>query len=145
MRVKGGVFMEYSIAQVAEMTHLSKYTIRYYDQEGLLPFVGRTQGGVRVFSDGDLEWLGLICCLKNTGMHIRDIRAFIALSMEGDPTREKRLAILQRHKEQVETQMTELERNLQKLNCKIRCYSSENGCAPHMGKEAQASENQSLL
>jgi DNA-binding transcriptional MerR regulator len=39
-------------------------SLRFYDKEGLLPFVKRNKAGNRIFTDSDLEWLGLICCLK---------------------------------------------------------------------------------
>lgn len=59
--------MAYSIAQVAEKTGLSVYTLRYYDKEGLLPFIQRTERGNRSFTDEDLEWIGLINCLERYG------------------------------------------------------------------------------
>jgi len=49
--------MGYSIAEVAEKTHLTAYTLRYYEKEGLLPFVDRSDSGIRNFQDKDLEWL----------------------------------------------------------------------------------------
>ena len=45
----------YTIGQAAEMTGLSVSTLRYYEKEGLLPFVERTGGGRRVFSDEDFR------------------------------------------------------------------------------------------
>ena len=65
--------MEYSIGQVAEKLNLPCSTIRYYDKEGLLPFIQRKNSGVRVFSDSDINMLTIIECLKNTGMPIKDI------------------------------------------------------------------------
>ena len=42
-------------------------TLRYYDKEGLLPFVERSSGGIRMFKDEDMEWLRLLGCLKRRG------------------------------------------------------------------------------
>lgn len=48
-------------------------TLRYYDKEGLLPFVERSGGGIRMFKDEDIEWLSIIECLKKDGYaHKRD-------------------------------------------------------------------------
>ena len=82
--------MTYSIGEVAEKMHLTPYTLRYYDKEGLMPFVERTAGGTRVFSDSDLETLRVIECLKATGMPIRDIKTFIDWCADGDASLEKR-------------------------------------------------------
>ena len=62
--------MSYSIGEVAKMLGLSTYAIRYYDQEGLLPFVKRDEHGVRVFEKSDLHFLYVIFCLKNTGHNV---------------------------------------------------------------------------
>ena len=43
--------MGYSIGQVAQKTGLSVHTLRYYEKEGLLPFVRKNSSGLRVFSD----------------------------------------------------------------------------------------------
>lgn len=42
-------------------------TLRFYDKEGLLPFVERLPGGIRMFQDPDLEWLQIIGCMKKAG------------------------------------------------------------------------------
>ena len=72
--------MPYTIGQMAEKLGVAPSTLRYYDKEGLLPFVERTAGGIRIFSDGDLETLKIINCLKDTGMQIKDIRNFISMN-----------------------------------------------------------------
>lgn len=117
--------MPYTIAQAAERTHLSAYTLRYYDREGLLPFVERSASGYREFSDADLEWLALIVCLKKTGMPIKQIREVIRLTMEGDGTIPKRLAILEQHRGAVLSQIAALQKHLEKIDCKIACYGGE--------------------
>lgn len=116
--------MEYTIKQAAEKMNLTAYTLRYYDKEGLLPFVARDNSGNRLFTDNDLEWLGLICCLKNTGMPIRQIKKFIQGAIEGDNTLESRIEMLLEHRKDVLKQMEDLNKNLEKINWKINYYSS---------------------
>ena len=67
----------YTIGQKSEMFQLPISTLRYYDKEGLLPFVERSEGGIRMFKDSDIEWLNIIECLKKTGMSIKEIKKFI--------------------------------------------------------------------
>ena len=69
----------YSINEIAKLCGLSVYTIRFYDKEGLLPFVTRSKSGNRQFSENDLDMIKLICCLKNSGMPIKDIKRYIDL------------------------------------------------------------------
>jgi DNA-binding transcriptional MerR regulator len=69
--------MGYTIKQVSERTCLSPHVLRYYEKEGLLSPIERSGSGIRHYSEDDLEWLGLICCLKNTGMSLKQIKTFV--------------------------------------------------------------------
>ena len=55
--------MSYTIGKVAEMMGVTPSTLRYYDQEGLLPEVNRVNG-IRVFEDRDFAYKCQIatCC-----------------------------------------------------------------------------------
>ena len=117
--------MDYSIKQVAEITHLPPHTLRYYEKEGLVPFVERTGGGIRRFSEHDLEWLGLICCLKSTGMPIRQIKEFVELSAEGDDTLKVRCDMLKEHKKAVKEEIHMMEMHLKKVTHKIEFYTQK--------------------
>ncbi len=117
--------MNYSIRQVAEKTNLTPHTLRYYDKEGLLPFLNRSENGIRKFSESDLEWLGLICCLKNTGMSIKEIKVFVELSLQGDETLKARCDMLVQHKRSVEEQIRTMEIHLQKVTYKIEHFNAK--------------------
>lgn len=114
--------MEYTIKQVSEKTGLSIYTLRYYDKEGLLPLLKRSESGIRKFSDNDIDWLGLICCLKNSGMSIEDIKKFMNLCLKGNDTLEARREMLVKHKAHILEQMKQLENSLNIINYKIEHY-----------------------
>jgi DNA-binding transcriptional MerR regulator len=114
--------MNYTIKQAAEKTHLTVHTLRYYDKEGLLPFVNRSESGNRVFTDSDLEWLGVICCLKNTGMPIKQIGTFIQWCMAGEDTLDSRLHMLLEHRQVVLRQIADLNHNLEVIDHKIEHY-----------------------
>ena len=69
--------MVYTVGEMAKKIGVAPSTLRYYDKEGLLPFVERSGGGMRMFKDSDLDWLRIIECLKRTGMPIKEIRQFV--------------------------------------------------------------------
>ena len=56
--------MFYTVGEAAKRLGVAPSTLRYYDKEGLLPFVERTDGGIRMFKQSDFEGLRLIECLK---------------------------------------------------------------------------------
>lgn len=121
--------MYYTVGEMAKRLGVAPSTLRYYDQEGLLPFVERSEGGIRVFKESDYEWLQVIGCLKKTGMQLRDIKTFIEMAMQGDQTIEPRLALITKQKESVKAQIAELEETLRTLEFKEWYYNTakENG------------------
>jgi DNA-binding transcriptional MerR regulator len=115
----------YTIKQVSEKTALPPYVLRYYENEGLLPSISRSRNGVRRYCESDLEWIGLICCLKNTGMSIKQIKSFVELSVKGDRTLKQRVEMLLEHKKNVEVQIQEMQKHLQKVTFKIEKFSKQ--------------------
>ena len=89
----------YTVGEMARMLHVPASTLRYYDKQGLLPFVERSPGGIRVFKDSDFEWLRIIECMKKAGMSLKDIRIYIELAMQGDSTIDARLAMFRRQQD----------------------------------------------
>ena len=91
--------MVYTVGEMAKLLDIPASTLRYYDKEGLLPFVERSSGGIRLFRESDFEWLQVIGCMKKAGMSIRDIRQYIEQAQQGDDTIVLRLVILHRQRE----------------------------------------------
>ncbi|MCI1857983.1 MAG: MerR family transcriptional regulator [Sporolactobacillus sp.] len=129
--------MSYSIGQAAKLSGTSPYTLRYYDKEGLLPFVKRDESGRRTFTDHDLNFLSVIICLKNTGMKLAEIRNYVNLCMVGDATLKQRLRLFERQKQLVQLQIKRQAANLTKINYKINYYKT----AVKVGTEAAVSGN----
>lgn len=126
--------MIYTVGEIAKQLDVTASTLRYYDKEGLLPFVERSGGGMRMFKDEDISWLKLIECLKKTGMSIKDIKHFMDYCMEGDSRIDERLAIIEAQRDTVIKQMKELQEMLNMLNYKCWYYETAKKagtCAVH--------------
>ena len=117
--------MPYTIKEVCERTGLSAHTLRFYEKEGLLTDISRTSGGIRSYSDDDMESLGLICCLKNTGMPLAEIARFIRLTREGEHTLKERCEILREHREHIIAHMEETQKYLDKVTWKLNFFSGK--------------------
>lgn len=116
--------MTYTIGDIAQKIGLTPSTLRYYDKEGLLPFVDRTESGIRRFKDSDMEWLSIIECLKNTGMSIKEIKAFIDWCMEGDSSLSQRYELFLERKRETEKQIKMLQNSLDIINYKCWYYKT---------------------
>ncbi len=126
--------MEYTVGQAAQRLGGAPSTLRYYDKEGLLPFVERTQGGIRRFREEDFEWLAIIECHKKTGMPIKEIRRFIDRCIEGDATIDKRLALIKAQQQETIKRIAQLNETLETLEYKEWYYTAAKqagSCAVH--------------
>jgi MerR family transcriptional regulator, aldehyde-responsive regulator len=127
-----------TIQEVAEQTGISAYTIRFYEKVGVLPHIKRLPNGIRQFSDADVAFLRFLLQLKQTGMSLEDIIEFTEdgcmlerLQRGGDIPQfiiEKRMDILQRHRQQLYAQQNNLNALLMAVEQKLVFYEQlQNG------------------
>ena len=64
----------YSIREAADKLNVSIHTLRYYEKEGLTPFIKRNENGNRIYTSTDIQWIYMIRCLRDTDMPIIKIR-----------------------------------------------------------------------
>jgi len=114
----------YSISEVAKELNLTVYTLRYYDKEGLIPYVERTTSGTRVFKESDIGALKVIECLKSTGMPIKEIKNFIDWCSDGDSTLQQRYDMFVDRKSIVEAQIEELKKTMEVIEHKCSYYKT---------------------
>lgn len=116
--------MPYSVGEAAKILNVAPSTLRYYDKEGLLPFVERSEGGMRVFCEEDFSWLFLVECLKMSGLSIKEIKHYMDLTLLGDKTIDARLEIFKKQREKVISQMNKLQQTLETLDYKCWYYET---------------------
>lgn len=66
--------MLYTIGDAAKKLGVQPSALRYYDKEGLLPHMERSDGGMRMFTEDDFEWFRFIERLKNPVCLLRKSR-----------------------------------------------------------------------
>lgn len=116
---------KYSIKEVSEMIGLSAYTIRYYENIGLIPGVDRTDGNARRFSDYNVSWLHLVHCLRTTGLPVEQVRRYIELCQIGDSTIRERGEMIFEQKKALRRQIRELQRQMEVLKYKEEYYKEK--------------------
>lgn len=114
--------MEIHIKEAAEKIGLPTHTLRYYEQEGLLPFIKRDENGNRIFNEADLLWLELIVCLRKTDIPLSELRTIVELTKEGDSTASQRKQIFEKHKEKMMEKQRDLDNAFIKIESKIEYY-----------------------
>ena len=115
--------MSYTIAEVADQTGLTAHTLRYYERDGLmLNGVERSSSGHRRYTDRDVAWIGMLTCLRATGMPIREVKRYTSLVRDGDGNEVERLALLVAHRRRVEAELAEVTGHLRAIDHKIGIY-----------------------
>jgi len=115
---------QYRIGEFAKLVGLSAYTLRYYEDQGLIRSQ-RDEHGVRYYTAEDIRWIGFILHLKGTGMRLNELKRYVQLRAEGDDTIAERRAMLQKVKDDAEADIAELQMHLKVLGRKIDWYDGK--------------------
>ncbi len=113
-----------SIAEAAEASGLSAYTLRYYEQIGLIAPIGR-RSGARRYSDADMRWLDFLVRLRATGMSMRDMQRYAQLLRIGNSSAAslaERQVLLEEHAARLEAEIRAQRETLAYIRKKIRLY-----------------------
>ena len=116
--------MEYLIKDASKKLNISIYTLRYYDKEGLTPFVKKDEKGVRKYTDEDLEWIRMLINLRDIDMPISNIKEYIELYLKGDETIEQRRDLMCRYREYIKKKVEDTISSLEMATEKLRNYDS---------------------
>lgn len=110
------------IAEISELTGLTKDTLRWYEREGLIPDVPRGVDGRRRYDDRTVGLIRLVVRLRDTGMPLADIRRFVRMVAEGAASHGRRRTLLSEHRELLIDRMRALQEDMAALDAKIDHY-----------------------
>jgi len=117
--------MSYSIKEVSKKYNLSTYTLRYYEREGLLRTVQRNENNKRFYTDIDLGWIEMICCMRATGMSISYIKNYIDLCVKGNDTLSERRKIMLGQREIIKEHLKKYNDLLELVDMKLDYYDKK--------------------
>lgn len=112
----------YSMREACEQCHLSYETLKYYCNVGLVPNVSRDEHNYRVFDDDDITWINSLTCLKKCGMSLKEIKAYIALCLEGESTIPERQAMLSNKRDALLLKQKEIQASIDFIDYKQQLY-----------------------
>lgn len=114
----------YTIREMTRRFSLPASTLRYYEQEGLLPPVGRTQEGQRIYDARHAGRLETIACFKGTGMTIAQLRQLFRYEQDGDACIGEILALLRDQRDHVRAEIEKMQETLTHVERKICRYEA---------------------
>ena len=111
-----------TIAEVSKKYQISADTLRYYEKEGLIPYISRSEGGVRNYTEEDCARIGFVKCMRSAGLSIEVLKQYFELFAKGKRTLKTRRDLLATEREKLKDRMTELQETLKRLDYKISVY-----------------------
>lgn len=69
---------KYTTGELAKLCGVTVRTVQYYDSRGILIPTELSEGGRRLYTDGDLRQLRIICFLRDMGLPIDAIAQLLA-------------------------------------------------------------------
>lgn len=123
--------------QLARRTEANVETIRFYEEEGLLPRAPRTASGYRMFSEAAVGRLAFVKRAKALGFSLKEIRELLIFQDEhidacaevGDLLR-KKLAVVRSKKAELEKLEAHLNTALRKCNKAVKQQSQHPESCP---------------
>lgn len=129
--------MSFTIKEASERLGCPAHKIRYYEKEGLLPYIRRDQNGNRLFEEEHLDWMRVMSCFRATGMKVSVLKQMVNLAMEDASTIPLRKAMLTQYKKELHQRQNDLNQALEAVNQKLSIYDD-------MEKGKEDSENRLL-
>lgn len=100
-----------SVNEVSKLSGVSRRTLQYYDEIGLLPPSAVKESGYRQYDDESLRRLWSILFYKELGLSLDDIK----LLLENSKEEEKEL--IRRHKQILLEKQSQIQKLLQSVDC----------------------------
>ena len=112
----------YSMKEACELTGMTYENLKFYCKEGLVPNVKRDSRNYRIFDEHDIKWIQSLNCLKNCGMTIAEMKEYLALCLEGEPSIPARKDILAHKKEALLQSIQKLQEAIDYIDWKQNFY-----------------------
>lgn len=111
-----------TISEVSKRCNISPDTLRYYEKEGLIPYVNRTEGGMRNYTEEDCARIGFVKCMRSAGLSIEVLQKYFELFKRGKSTLKARRELLATERKALQERFVELQDTLKRLDYKISVY-----------------------
>lgn len=128
------------ISEFANRTGLTADAVRFYVRLGLLQPTTGTKGGNRpyqLFSEEDVETVGLIRMQQAIGLPLREIAELLAENAAGRLTPERSKEVLKGQLQQLQERRDHIERMMVYIHAKLAWFEDRNGPPPQFDEYAK--------
>lgn len=108
-----------NIKEASEKTGVSSAAIRYYEKEGLIPSIDRTENGNRDIDDRILRRIRFATQMRAAGMTIENLRRYIQLFDAQEDNTKEQIALLKTQLAEMEEKRDDLQSAIDHLKYKL--------------------------
>jgi MerR family transcriptional regulator, aldehyde-responsive regulator len=129
-----------TVRQVASLTGLSEYNLRFYEREGLLGTIPRDPAnGYRRYLPEHVVRCETLACLRILGMPLDDMRRYFQQAAQGDAAALDQAALLEAQSAALRDRIGQLQRTLDNIELKTS-YWHARAAGDHDAAEAASRE-----
>ena len=122
----------YTMKDVCQITNMPYETLKFYCNQGLIPNHHRDKNNHRVFDEHNLAWIQSLTCLKKCKMSIAEMKAYLALCLEGASTIPQRQRILAEKQQNLRAEIQMIQEGIDYIDWKQGFYQDVlNGKTPY--------------
>lgn len=124
-----------NISQAAKYCGLSSKTIRFYEQQGVIPPAQRSANGYRTYNEAQLDRLCFIKRARDLGFSLEDSGSLLQLSMMPNRTSAQVKGKAEKHLQQIKDQIAQLQSMQAVLEAVVvQCAGDEGTACPILDK-----------
>ncbi|WP_076460237.1 MerR family transcriptional regulator [Limosilactobacillus caccae] len=113
-----------NIKEVSECLDIPKETLRYWENNGLIPPVPRNRSGYRDYTEKEMKWAMFIKAMRKAGMSVESLGEFVDLYGSKTDSREAQKSLLQNQYDLLVRKRDELTTMIDYLSCKLENFDS---------------------
>lgn len=111
-----------NIKQASEQTGVSSAAIRYYEKEGLIPAIDRSETGNREIDDRIIRRIVFVRQMRAAGMSIVNLRRYIQLFDAQEDNTSEQINLLKTQLEEMEERRDDIQAAIDHLHYKLDHY-----------------------
>ena len=121
------------IGDVAKRAGGAVSSVRFYEDQGLMPVAVRAEGNHRLYAEADIQRLKIIVRARRFGMSMDQVRALLKASFNSEDGCAQALTLIETRLTEIRTQKRELiklEASLLMMaqKCQSSCAPDQTGC-----------------
>lgn len=108
-----------NIKEASERLGIPKETLRYWENNGLIPEVPRNSSGYSDYTENEIKWALFIKAMRNAGMSVESLIEFVDLYNAHKDSREAQRSIVKEQYDILLAKRNELDKTLNYLAYKL--------------------------